>query len=66
MIKNPKRYLKQSEQERVRWLSRLTYARSARLVEALLASRLIQDLHFAKDDQPTSLARTLHGHDSKA
>ena len=62
MIKDPKRYREQSERERIRSLQRLTYRQSAKLVEALMASRLIYELRMRDDDRPRALARQFHGH----
>ena len=60
MIKNPKRYRKQHERERARFLQRLTYHDSARLLEVLISSRLVHELHFSDDDHPRALARRFH------
>lgn len=61
MIKDPKRYREHSERERIRALQRLTYRESAKLVEALMASRMIYELRLTDDDRPRALARQFHG-----
>lgn len=61
MIRNPKRYQEYAERERVKQLRRLTVNQSARLVESLLVTRLIHELHFSESAPPVCLRRALHG-----
>lgn len=61
MIKDPKRYRAWSERERAMRLRRLSYIQSAKRVEALLRLQLIHELHFAEDDHPVALDRTVYG-----
>jgi hypothetical protein len=60
MIKDPKRYREHSERERAKFLRGLTYRQSARLLEALISSRLVLELRFAEDDAPRALSRHTH------
>jgi len=57
MIKNTKKYLRQEEKERKDYLSRLTYRRSALIMEKFLASALALELNFGDDDYPISLTK---------
>ncbi|MBM3249168.1 MAG: hypothetical protein FJZ11_02650 [Candidatus Omnitrophica bacterium] len=57
MIKNTKDYLRQQEQERKNYLSKLTYRRSALIMEKFLVSNLILELNFSDDDYPISLSK---------
>lgn len=56
MIKNPKKYLIESEQERARYLQSLTYEESAAITEEMLSSKLLKQLKFSDDDYPCALA----------
>ena len=59
MIKNPKRYRKKTERKRAEALRRLTSAQSVRLVEGVLSTRLVHELHFEESEPPVCLARLL-------
>ena len=56
MIKNPKQYLIESEQERAEYLQGLTYEESAVITEQMLSSKLLRQLKFSDDDHPYALA----------
>ena len=62
MIKDPKRYREQSEQEWVSFLRGLTYAESIRIVEDLLSCGLLEQVQLREADQPVAFRKLLHGH----
>ena len=55
MINNINKYLRDTENERKIFLQRLTYKKSARILEELLSSELLLKMHFSDDDHPISL-----------
>ena len=57
MIKNIDRYYKQQEKQRKSYLSRLTYRRSALIMEQFLSSVLAYELNFGDDDYPIALSK---------
>ncbi len=59
MIRNPKDYQRQEEQERFEALRRLTVDESIAIGEALLTSDLMELAEFPADDHPRSLALAL-------
>ena len=61
MIKDPQRYRKRMEREWAKQLRQLTAVQSVRLVEGVLLTRLIHELHFKESNPPVCLARALHG-----
>jgi hypothetical protein len=56
MIKNPKQYLRESEQARAEYLQGLSYEESAAITEQMLSSELFRALKFSDDDCPYALA----------
>lgn len=62
MIKDPLRYREQNDRDAAKRLQRLTYAQSAKLVEGLLLTGLIHELHFTQHGPPMCLRRALHGY----
>ena len=59
MIRNPKHYQRQEEQERFEALRRLTVDESIAIGEALLTSDIMRLAEFPADDHPRSLALAL-------
>ena len=59
MIRNPKDYQRQAEQERWEALRRLTVDESIAIGEALLTSDIMRLAEFPADDHPRSLALAL-------
>jgi hypothetical protein len=59
MIRNPKAYQRQEEQERFEALRRLTVDESIAIGEALLTSDIMRLAESAADDHPRSLALAL-------
>ena len=58
MIRDPKKYLAEQEQERKKFLVELTQEESVHLLEDLLSSGLIQEFTFS-DHQPIALAMSI-------
>jgi len=61
MIKNPKQYLKESEQEKAKYLQGLSYEESAAITKQMLSSKLLTQLKFSDDDHPHALIIQLKG-----
>lgn len=59
MIRNPKDYQRQAEQERWEALRRMTVDESIAIGEALLTSEIMRLAEFPADDHPRSLAFAL-------
>ena len=59
MIKDPAEYNKLSREEKIKYLRSLSIEDGVKILEAILCSRLQQELHFRDDDNPLSLARSL-------
>jgi hypothetical protein len=59
VIKNPKTFARQSEQERWETLRRMSVQDSIAIGEALLTSELMRLAEFPDDDRPLSLAIAL-------
>ena len=59
MIRNPKDYQRQEDQERFEALRRLTVDESIAIGEALLTSDLMELAEFPADDHPMCLALAL-------
>jgi len=55
MIKDVEKYLKESQNQRKRFLQGLNYQKSAQILEELLASELLLDMHFTDRGCPLSL-----------
>ena len=59
MIKNRKQYLKEGELKRQKHLQSLTYFQSAAIMEQMIGSRFMLELHFLADDAPISLRQLI-------
>lgn len=59
MIKNIKKFLKESEANREKFLKALTIRNSIKILESLLASKLLSALTFKHKDTPLSIEKAL-------
>ena len=59
MIKNIKKFLKESETARKKFIKSLTLKNSIKILENLLTSKLLGSLAFKHKDAPLSLEKSL-------
>lgn len=57
MIKNIKKYILDSEKEREMFLKKMTYRQSSKILESIMSSKILLEMHFVDDDNPISLSR---------
>jgi len=59
MIKNIKRFIKESKAKRKNFLQKLSFRKSVKILENLLSSNLLNKLIFKHKDHPLSLEKSL-------